>query len=124
MYWEINYAEAFGVINRAAQEADAYQQDMQRVESCISGVIGSLSNSPLVASEVNGFAGGVLAPAFSTLVGKTNRAFEGTATAVNAYLAGQLEMTENTQMDASILDHPIDMPGISRSSGGIERHGT
>jgi Family of unknown function (DUF6507) len=113
--WDIDYAEALGVVQRAVGEAKDYQADFAAVESAVTGVGGVLTHSQLVQSAVNGFATEVAAPQLQAVAGHTDSAIRGTATAVNAYQAGQLEMAAQAQSNAAAAVYPEDMPGGARS---------
>jgi hypothetical protein len=109
--WDIDYAEALGVVRRAAGQAAGYQTDLTGVETAVTGLNGVLTHSQLVASAVGGFATEVAAPGLGTVAGHTDSAIRGTAVAVNAYQAGQLEMAAQAQANAAKAVYPADMPG-------------
>lgn len=109
--WDIDYAEALGVVRQAAGKATDYESELTGVETAATALNGVLTHSPLVQSALNSFATEVAAPELETVVGHTDSAIRGTATAVNAYEAGQLEMAAEAQSNAAKAAYPEDMPG-------------
>ncbi len=109
--WDIDYAEALGVVKKAAGQATDYQSDFTGIENAATGLNGALTRSQLVQAALAGFASDVVAPALATVAGHTDSALRGTATAVNAYQAGQLEMAATAQANAAKAAYPEDMPG-------------
>jgi len=122
--WDVDYAEALGVVRRAAGEASGYESDFAAVETAATNLNGVLSHSQLVQAALGTFTAEVLAAELKTVAGHTDSAIRGTATAVNAYQAGQLEMAADAQTNAAKAAYPEDMPGGARSTaaGGL-RHG-
>ncbi len=121
--WDIDYAEALGVVRRAAGAASDYQADLTGVESALTSLNGVLPHSQLVQSALGGFASDVAAPQLTTVAGHTDSAIRGTATAVNAYEAGQLEMAAQAQSNAAKATYPAGMPGGSASTPVNNGHG-
>ncbi|MET0695694.1 MAG: DUF6507 family protein [Propionibacteriaceae bacterium] len=115
--WDIDYAEALGVVGRAAGKAEGYQKNFTGVEDAATGLNGVLTHSQLVQSALNSFATEVAAPQLTTVAGHTDSAIRGTATAIHAYQAGQAQMAAEAQKNAAKADYPKDMPGGSRSTG-------
>jgi hypothetical protein len=114
--WDIDYAEALGVVRRAAGKATDYQADLTGVETATTGLNSVLTRSQLVQVALNGFATEVAAPELKTVAGHTDSAIRGTATAVHAYQAGQVEMATTAQSNAAKAVYPEDMPGGARST--------
>ncbi len=114
--WDIDYAEALGVVRQAAGKATDYETDLTGVETATTDLNGVLTNSQLVQSALGGFVTEVAAPELKTVAGHTDSAIRGTATAVNAYEAGQLEMAAQAQSNAAKAAYPEDMPGGARST--------
>jgi hypothetical protein len=119
--WDIDYAESLGVVRRAAGKAAGYEKDLTGVETASTGVNSVLTHSQLVQSALAGFVTEVAAPNLKTVAGHTDSAIRGTATAVNAYQAGQLEMAAQAQSNAAKAVYPEDMPGGAKS--GANRNG-
>jgi hypothetical protein len=114
--WDIDYAEALGVVGRAAGKAEGYQKDFTAVENAATGLNGVLAHSQLVQSALSSFATEVAAPQLTTVAGHTDSAIRGTATAIHAYQAGQSQMAAEAQKNAAKATYPKDMPGGSRST--------
>lgn len=121
--WDIDYAEALGVVRQAVGKATDYEADLAAVETAATGLNGVLTRSQLVASAVNGFATEVAAPELRAVTGHTDSAIRGTSTAVHAYQAGQLEMAAEAQGNAARARYPSDMPGGAGSARAHQQAG-
>lgn len=119
--WDIDQAEALGIVRRAAGEAAGYGADYTGVETAFTELNGVLTHSQLVQSALGSFAEEVAAPELKTVAGHTDSAIRGTATAVHAYQAGQLEMAATAQRNSAAAAYPDDMPGGSASPQGAGR---
>jgi hypothetical protein len=121
--WDIDYAEALGVVRKAAGKAAGYETDMTGVETATTTLNAALPHSQLVQSAVAGFVTDVAAPELKTVAGHTDSAIRGTATAVNAYQAGQQEMAAQAQHNAAKAAYPEDMPGGAKWAAQHATHG-
>ena len=117
MKWDIEYAEAMGVVRRSGGKAEGYQRRASTLDSSLSTLGSALTRSPLVAQSVADFAQNVLAPALKKTTGHTLSALFGTSSAINAYAAGQEEMAQTAQQNATLATYP-DMPGAGGPPSG------
>lgn len=109
--WDINAAEAMGVVQRAAGTAQGYQAELRGIESAMGDMVGVLPNSQLVQQALADFSGEVVTKHLEKTLGHTNSALQGTAQAVNHYYNGQLEMAATAQGNAALTEYPEQMPG-------------
>ncbi|MCH1865812.1 DUF6507 family protein [Nocardioides sp. CFH 31398] len=119
--WDIDPNAAFGVVRTAATEAEGYETDLTAVETAMSDLGAALPNSQLVVQALSEYATEVVAPHVETALGHTNSAVRGTSDAINAYVAGDLEMAATAQSNAATVQYPAEMPG---GSGGRAPAGT
>jgi hypothetical protein len=111
--WDIDYAEALGIVKKAAGQAEGYKKNFTGIETAATGLNGDLTHSQLVQSALNSFATEVAGPELETVAGHTDSAIRGTATAIHAYQAGQAQMAAEAQKNAAKADYPDGMPGGS-----------
>lgn len=109
--WDINAAEAMGVVQRAAGTAKGYQAELTGIETAVTELVGVLPNSQLVQTALGEFSAEVVTKHLSKTLGHTNSALQGTAQAVTHYHEGQLEMAATAQGNAALAEYPEQMPG-------------
>jgi hypothetical protein len=97
--WDIDPAGVRSVVTRTAAVAEAFEQQAGSYAAHLQGAAGACG-SQLVGQGLADFAGHNQ-HAFAEVVGRTTRVLGGAVEATTAYLAGDLEMAERAQRNAT-----------------------
>jgi hypothetical protein len=116
--WDIEYPAAMGVVKKALTAADGYEKvDVPALTAALGGCEAALTHSPKVVQALGGYLERDATPQLKGVFGHTNSAIQGTATAINAYSHGQVEMAQTAQRNATLANYPDDLPGRAGPSG-------
>ena len=97
--WDIDPTGVQGVLARTGEVATGFDSALTSLSSAVQGAASSSASNP-VGSALAEFAGAVSSEV-QAVFARTQAAMTGCAGAVNAYVAGDLEMAANAQASAS-----------------------
>ncbi len=97
--WDIDPAGVQGVLARTGEVASGFDTALRTLSSSVQGAANASASGP-VGSALAEFATSVTADV-QAVFGRTQAAMTGCAGAVNAYVAGDLEMAANAQSSAA-----------------------
>lgn len=124
--WDINEADARGVVQRAASAASSedagYPKKFTTLQDSITALSGALTHSQLVSGSLADFTTKVIVPDSKAVAGHTSSAILGTSDAIAHYHNGHYDMAATAQSNAAKADYPTTMPGKGQAQTGM-RHG-
>ena len=97
--WDIDPAGVQGVLARTTDVAAGFDPALTSMSSALEGAATAAASGP-VASALNGYAT-ALGADVEFVFGRTTSAVQGCVGAVNAYVAGDLEMAAHAQANAT-----------------------
>ena len=109
--WDISPSGVQAVMRRTQEVASEFEGQVSRAGTAMQEAAPA-SSSGIVAQALQGFAESVGAD-IEAVLGRTGAALSGCAQAVNAYVAGDLEMAGNAARAAATVPTP-DLPGVGR----------
>lgn len=121
--WDIDVPSAAAVLQSASTQAQEYQTLFGQLEGALTGTLGALPTSPLVAQRLAEFAQESAHPHLEKVAGHTGSALQGTNDAINHYVLGDQEMAALAQTNAALASYPSDVPGVA-GTGAIAAPGS
>lgn len=115
MDWDIHQS-VVGVLTSSAHEVGRYVGLTKSVQTGLSSLGSSLTNSALVSKAVGDFSTSVLVTKLTSIEGHSGTAVTATSDAVAFYAAGQTDMAANAQKYASSAAYPDDAPGAAKGA--------
>jgi uncharacterized protein DUF6507 len=97
--WDIDPAGVQAVLTRTTDAAAGFDSALKSLSSSVEGAAAQSASGP-VASALSGFAGAMSADV-QAVFQRSQAAVTGCVNAVNAYVAGDLEMAAHAQASAS-----------------------
>lgn len=112
MRFDVQHAGATQTVSTTNSSIEGVEQDVSDVTADCHTLTGSLGQSPVVSSAIEGLKQEVLAPTGEAVLQRARNATSSTSEALDVFMGGDQEMAQQGRSHESQVGPP-DLPGVN-----------